>query len=295
MVNLRVSKTRLKRSLRVTFLGMAVNIVLAAVKLATGILGNSYALIADAVESMADIFSSIIVWRGIVVAAAPADEDHPYGHGKAEPIAAAVVATMLLLAALGIAIQAIREIFTPHGGPAPFTLAILLITIMVKEGLFRFVMREGRQIESAVVRTDAWHHRSDAITSLTAAIGISIALVGGRAFESADSIAAVVGAVIIAWNGWRLLRPALDELMDAAPSKSFTTQIQEIAVQVAGVNAVEKCIVRKMGFHYFVDMHLEVDPQMTVQQAHQIAHQVKDEIREKLPTIYDVLVHIEPS
>ena len=295
MVNLRVSKNRLKRSLRVTFLGMAVNIVLAAAKLSAGILGNSYALIADAVESMADIFSSIVVWRAVVVAAAPADEDHPYGHGKAEPIAAAIVATILLIAALGIAIQAIREIFTPHAGPAPFTLAILLITILVKEGLFRFVMREGMQIESTVVRTDAWHHRSDAITSLTAGIGISIALVGGRAFGSADSIAAVVGAVIIAWNGWRLLRPALDELMDTAPSKSFTTQIKEIAGQVAGVNAVEKCVVRKMGFHYFVDMHVEVDPQMTVQQAHQIAHQVKDEIREKLPSVYDVLVHIEPS
>ncbi|MEO6033935.1 MAG: cation diffusion facilitator family transporter [Verrucomicrobiota bacterium] len=281
--------------MRVTFLGLAANVVLAAVKLTAGILGNSYALIADAVESLADVFSSIIVWRGVVVAATPADEDHPYGHGKAEPIAAAVVASVLMVAALGIAVQAIREIFTPHQGPAAFTLAILLVTILVKEGLFRLVMREGTEIESSVVRTDAWHHRSDAITSLTAAIGISIALVGGPAFDAADSIAAVVGAVIIAWNGWRLLRPALDELMDAAPSKSFSAQIQEIAGGVEGVNAVEKCIVRKMGFHFFVDMHVEVDPQMTVQRAHQIAHEVKDEIRQKLPTVHDVLVHIEPS
>ncbi len=290
-----VSKSRLKRSLRVTFLGMAANAGLAAVKLVAGILGNSYALIADAVESMADVFSSVIVWRGVVVAAAPADEDHPYGHGKAEPLAAAIVATMLLIAALGIAIQAAREVFNPHDGPAPFTLAILLITIMIKEGLFRFVMRAGVEIESSVVRTDAWHHRSDAITSLAAAIGISIALLGGRAFESADSIAAIVGAVIIAANGWRLLRPALNELMDAAPSKNFTTQIQEIAGKVPGVCAVEKCIVRKMGFHYFVDMHVEVDPQMTVQRAHDIAHQVKDEIRQQLPSVHDVLVHVEPN
>ena len=295
MIHFRVPKSRLKRSLRVTFIGLAANVALAAIKLTAGILGNSYALIADAVESLADVFSSVIVWRGVVVAATPADEDHPYGHGKAEPLAAAVVASVLLIAALGIAIQAIREIFTPHAGPAPFTLAILLVTILVKEGLFRFAIREGVQIESSVVRTDAWHHRSDAITSLTAAIGISIALVGGRAFASADSIAAVVGAAIIAWNGWRLLRPALDELMDTAPSKSFSTQIQEIAGDVVGVNAVEKCIVRKMGFHYFVDMHVEVDPQMTVQRAHQIAHQVKDEIRQKLPAVHDVLVHIEPS
>ena len=295
MVHWRVPKTRLKRSLRVTFIGLAVNVVLAVGKLTAGILGNSYALIADAVESLADVFSSVIVWRGVVVAAAPADEDHPYGHGKAEPIAAAIVASVLLFAALGITVQAIRAIFTPHEGPAPFTLAVLLTTILVKEGLFRFVMREGTEIESSVVRTDAWHHRSDAITSLAAAVGISIALLGGRAFASADSIAAVVGAAIIAWNGWHLLRPALDELMDTAPSKSFSAQIQGIAGNVAGVDAVEKCIVRKMGFHYFVDMHVEVDPRMTVQRGHEIAHQVKDEIRAKLPSVHDVLVHIEPG
>lgn len=274
---------------------MAVNVFLASAKLAAGILGHSYALIADSVESLADIFSSVIVWRGVVLAAEPADENHPYGHGKAEPIAAAIVATMLLIAALGIGTQAIRQIFTPHEGPAPFTLLVLLLTIVIKEGLFRFVLREGAQIESSVVRTDAWHHRSDAITSLTAAVGITIALLGGKGFESADSIAAIVGAVIIAWNGWRLLRPALDELMDAAPSQSFNAEIKEIAGKIDRVNTVEKCIVRKMGFHYFVDMHVQVDPRMTVRDAHEIAHRVKDAIREQLPTVYDVLVHIEPS
>ena len=271
------------------------NVFLAGAKLAAGILGHSYALIADSVESLADVFSSVIVWRGVVLAAEPADENHPYGHGKAEPIAAAIVATMLLLAALGIGTQAVRQIFSPHQGPSSFTLLVLLLTIVVKEGLFRFVLREGVQIESSVVRTDAWHHRSDAITSLVAAVGITIALIGGKGFESADSIAASVGAVIIAWNGWRLLRPALDELMDAAPSQSFNAEIKAIAGKIEGVIAVEKCIVRKMGFHYFVDMHVQVDPQMTVQKAHEIAHRVKDAIREQLPTVYDVLVHIEPS
>jgi len=292
---LRVSNNRLQRSLRVTFIGMAVNVLLSGAKLTAGILGHSYALIADSVESLADVFSSVIVWRGVVLAAEPADENHPYGHGKAEPIAAAVVATMLLLAALGIGTQAVRQIFSPHDGPAPFTLLVLLLVILIKEGLFRLVLREGVQIESSVVRTDAWHHRSDAITSLTAAIGITIALIGGKGFESADSIAAFIGAAIIAWNGWRLLRPALDELMDTAPSQSFNSEIKEIAGRIEGVNAVEKCRVRKMGFHYFVDMHVQVDPQMTVLEAHEIAHRVKDKIREQLPAVYDVLVHIEPS
>ncbi len=274
---------------------MAVNIVLAAAKLTAGILGNSYALIADAVESLADVFSSIVVWRGVVVAAEPADENHPYGHGKAEPIAAAIVSTILLAAAVGISVQAVREMFLPHAGPAGFTLVILIATIVVKEFLFRFAAREGMEIQSAVVRTDAWHHRSDAVTSLAAAIGISIALIGGRGFESADSIAAVVAALIVAWNGWKLLRPALDELMDTAPSKSFNAEIQKIAEAIPNVSAVEKCFVRKMGFNYFVDMHVEVDPQMTVQQAHEIAHRVKDEIRGQLPAVHDVLVHIEPA
>jgi cation diffusion facilitator family transporter len=290
-----VPKDRLKRSLRVTFLGLAANALLAGVKLTAGILGNSYALMADAVESLADIFSSIIVWRGVVLAAEPADKDHPYGHGKAEPIAAAIVSTILLAAAIGIAIQSGRQLFQPHPGPAPFTLAIVAITLILKEFLFRFASREAKKLNSAAVQADAWHHRSDAITSLAAATGITIAVIGGRGFESADSIAAIVAALIIAWNGWHLLRGALNELMDAAPSEDLTEHIRKIAAAIPGVNAIEKCFVRKMGFTYFVDMHVEVDPQMTVQKAHEIAHNVKDEIRDQIPSVHDVLVHIEPS
>ncbi len=295
MFNFVVSKTRLERSLRVTFIGLIVNAALAAGKLATGILGNSYALIADAVESLSDVFSSIIVWRGVVVASTPADADHPYGHGKAEPIAAAIVAGMLLFAAVGIGIQAARDIMTPRDSPSPFTLVVLVAVIVIKEGLYRRVLKEGKALESSAVSTDAWHHRSDAITSLAAAIGISIAVFGGPGFERADSAAAIIAAVIIAINGYRLLRPALDELMDAAPNREINAQIEKIACDVQGVDAVEKCFVRKMGYHFFVDMHIEVDPEMTVQRAHDIAHAVKDNIRERLPVVHDVLVHVEPS
>lgn len=286
---------RLHRSLRVTFLGLAINTVLALGKLAAGTFGHSHALIADGVESLADIFSSIIVWRGLVVSAAPADADHPYGHGKAEPIAAAVVSTMLLLAAVWIAVKAVEEIIRPHSGPAPFTLGVLLLVVMVKEGLFRYVLREANTVESLAVRSDAWHHRSDAITSIAAALGISVALVGGHGYESADDVAAIVAAGIIAWNGWRLMRPALDELMDATPDLKLNAEIRRIARLVPGVDDVEKCLVRKMGYHYFVDLHVEVDPQMTVQRGHEVAHQVKDLVRQRRPAVYDVLVHIEPS
>ncbi|MGA2280128.1 MAG: cation diffusion facilitator family transporter [Verrucomicrobiota bacterium] len=285
---------RLQRGLRATFVGMTVNVVLSGTKLAAGIVGHSHALVADAVESFADIFSSLIVWRGLVVAAVPADEDHPYGHGKAEPIASAIVAAMLLGAALWIALKAFGEIMKPHLSPSPFTLIVLLVVVAVKEGLFRFVSREGKAMDSSVIKTDAWHHRSDAITSVAAGIGISVALIGGKGFEAADDVAAIAAAGVIAWNGWHLLRPALNELMDTAPGPEVIDQIRQIAKDTPGVGRVEKCIVRKVGYQYFVDMHVEVDPQMTVLCSHKIAHDVKDKIRDTIPAVTDVLVHIEP-
>jgi len=290
-----VPRNRLQRSLRATFLGMIANTLLASAKLAAGIVGHSNALVADAVESLADLFSSVIVWRGLVVAAEPADADHPYGHGKAEPIASAVVSTMLLLAAASITVQAAREILQPHHVPSAYTLLVLIVVVAIKESLFRFVMREGISVESSTVRTDAWHHRTDAITSLAAGLGISISLIGGEGYAAADDVAAVVAAGIIAWNGWRLLRPAMNELMDASPDPTVAERVRRIAAATPGVTRVEKCLVRKMGYLFYVDMHVEVDPQMTVQRAHEIAHDVKDEVRRELPAVHDVLVHIEPA
>ncbi len=286
---------RLKRGLRATFIGLAANTVLTLAKLAAGIFGHSHALVADAVESLADIFSSVVVWRGLVVASEPADEDHPYGHGKAEPIAAAIVSTMLLLAAISIISQSVGGFGHPRSAPAPFTLLVLLAVIALKEWLFRFVLRESFHVDSSAVHTDAWHHRSDALTSLAAAIGITVALIGGKGYEAADDVAAIIAAVIIAWNGWRLMRPAINELMDRAPSRELIEKMRRIAQTVQGVEAVEKCLVRKMGYLYYVDMHVEVDPQMTVQRSHEIAHDVKDKIRNEIHPVRDVLVHIEPS
>ncbi|HEX5397617.1 MAG TPA: cation diffusion facilitator family transporter [Verrucomicrobiae bacterium] len=285
---------RLQRSLRATFIGMVTNFCLSAVKLVAGIFGHSHALIADAVESFADVFSSLIVWRGVVVAAEPADEDHPYGHGKAEPIAAAIVSVMLLFAAYWIAEKSFSEISTPHHAPAAFTLIVLIVVVIVKEMLFRFVRREGRAVDNLAVRADARHHRSDAITSFAAGIGISIALIGGKGYESADDWAAMAAACVIAWNGLRLLRPALNELMDTAPDRKVRDQMRALAESVSGVARVEKCFARKMGYQFYVDMHVEVDPQMTVLRSHEIAHEVKDKIRDAMPAVNDVLVHIEP-
>ncbi len=290
-----MSDLRLQRSRRATLLGMVVNTLLAVGKMAAGFIGQSHALVADGVESLADLFSSVIVWRGMVIAATPADEDHPYGHGKAEPLASAVVATLLLLAALWIAINSVREILRPHGTPAPWTLAVLIVVVLAKETLFRFVFREGTAIESGAVQSDAWHHRCDAITSLFAAVGIAVALLGGPGYEAADDLAALLASLVIGWSGWRLLRGAFDELMDAAPDVALVEAVRRHASAVPEVKGVEKCNLRKMGWHLYVDIHIEVNGQLTVERAHVIAHEVKDHLRAQLPKIRDVLVHIEPA
>jgi cation diffusion facilitator family transporter len=292
--NPRVAKNRLERGLRATFLGIAANVILGAAKFAAGILGHSHALIADATESFADIFNSLVVWRGIVVAAEPPDKEHPYGHSKAEPLAAAFGAVTLLAAAIWIAVKALIEITEPHSSPKWFTLVVLVIVICVKESLFRFVVGEGEATDNSAVKTDAWHHRSDAITSAGAFIGISIALIGGEKFSWADDAAAIFCAIIIGINGWLLLRPALSELMDKAADREVIERIRRTAAGTEGVERVEKCFARKAGHLFFVEMHVEVDPQMTVLRSHEIAHAVKDKIRETMPEVSDVLVHIEP-
>ncbi len=289
-----MKQSRLQQGLRATFLGLLANVVLAAGKLVAGVAGHSQALVADGVESVADVLSSLIVWRGLVVAAAPADEDHPYGHGKAEPLAAAIVSTVVIAAAVWIATQAVRDILRPAQTPAAYTLWVLLFVFVVKESLFRYAIRKSRTVQSVAVHSDAWHHRADAITSLCAAIGITVALVGGPRYKSADDWAALAAAGIIAFNGLRVLRPAMSDLMDTA-NFSLSDRIKVIAESVTGVAGVEKCLVRKMGFQFFADMHIEVDPQMTVQRAHQIAHDVKDRIRDQEPDVADVLIHIEPA
>ena len=274
--------------------GLATNAVLAGIKLVAGILGSSYALIADAIESFADIASSVIVWRAVVIADRPADADHPYGHGKAETLAAAAVAVLLLGAAVLIFAQSLKEVLTPHHAPAAYTLYVLLGVVLVKETLFRFVDRVSTEIESRALRADAWHHRSDAITSAAAALGISVALIGGDAYKSADDVAAMFAAGIIAFNGWRLLKPAVGELMDAAPPDDIVERATAVALSVPGVCAVEKCLARKMGYNYLLDMHVEVDRNLTVATAHEIAHEVKDAIQAQLPRVSDVTIHMEP-
>ncbi len=283
------------RAMRTTALGVAVNASLAVTKGIAGVVGNSYALIADAVESTLDIVSSAVVLGGLHIASAPPDKDHPYGHGKAEPLAAIVVSLTLLGVAAALAVESIAEILKPHHAPAPFTLFVLVGVILVKETLARFVLDVGNQVGSTAVRTDAWHHRSDALTSAAAFIGISIALVGGEGYEAADDYAALFACAIIAFNGVRLLRPAVAEVMDAAPDPEIERHVREVASLVGGVESLDQCSVRKMGLDYFVDLHVEVDRDMSVFDGHEIAHKVKDAVKDANPQVRDVLIHIEPA
>jgi cation diffusion facilitator family transporter len=246
-------------------------------------------------ESTTDILSSLIVWRGLVVSARAADARYHFGYGKAEAIAAAVVAMMLLGAAAGIAIQAGRAIAAPAHAPAPFTLVVLLVVIVTKEVLFRRVSAVGDEIGSTAVQVDAWHHRSDAITSLAAFVGIAVAVVGGPRWAAADAYAALIGALIIVINGLRFLRTAVGDLMDRAPSEDVLAQIRRTALAVDGVRGIEKVLARRFGIGYRIVMHVEADPAMSLHDAHILGGRVRRVLRTELPFVVDVVVHMEPS
>lgn len=283
------------RGERATVLGIVASALLAAVKVFAGILGNSYALIADGVESMLDIISSFVVLGSLRIAAQPADPQHPYGYGKAEPLAALAVASALLAAAAGIAFQSVREILEPGLPPAPFTLVVLVGVVITKEIMFRVLSRTGSAIGSRAMETDAWHHRSDSLTSVAAFMGISIALVKGEGWESADAWAALFAAGVISFNGVRLFRSAWGEILDVSPPPELVEKIRSISASVEDVVGIDKCRVRKSGLGLFVDIHVVVDGGLTVMRGHEIAHQVKDALLNSDETVIDATVHIEPD
>jgi cation diffusion facilitator family transporter len=282
------------RAVRATQLAMLVNAALASVKLVAGLLGHSYALVADAVESAADLLASSIVWGGLRIASRDPDERYPFGYGKAEPLAAAIVALLLFGAAVAIAVEAIAEIRTPHHAPAWWTLLVLVLVVVVKGVLSRRVQAVGRDIGSTAVQADAVHHLSDALTSGAAFIGISVALIGGPGWESADDWAALIAAAVILFTATRILRPALDDLMDRSAEPAIVDAIQRAALGVPGVRHTEKLAVRRSGLTCRVTLHVQSDPAMTLHDAHVVSGMVKSAIRLAVPRVQSVLVHMEP-
>ncbi|GAB3011102.1 cation diffusion facilitator family transporter [Niabella terrae] len=282
-------------AIKTTYFSIAGNTALAAIKALAGFFGNSYALIADAIESTADILSSILVLFGLKYAKRPADENHPYGHGRIEPLITFIVVGFLIISATIIAYESIHNIRTPHELPKYWTLFILAPIIIWKEISFRIVIRKSKETNSSSLKADAWHHRSDAITSVAAFIGISIALILGKGYETADDWAALFASVFILYNSYLIFRPALGEIMDEHTYDDLVVEIRKVAQTVAGVANTEKCFVRKVGLKYNIDLHVRVNSNLTVKQGHDIAHNLKDTFRSELPQIGYCLIHIEPN
>jgi len=283
------------KSISTIYLSIVGNTGLAIIKWLAGYFGNSYALIADAIESTSDIFSSILVLFGLKYASMPADKNHPYGHGRVEPVITFIVGCTLVVSGTIIAYESIEKIRTPHELPKPYTLIVIGVVMLIKEIIYRIVLKNAKQTKSTSLRADSLHQRSDIITSLCVFIGISIALIGGKGYESADDWAALVAAGIIFYNSYLIFRPALGEIMDEQLYDDVVDEIRQISGRVEGVIDTEKCLVRKSGMKYLVDLHITVDANITVKLGHEISHRLKDKLLKEMPKLADVLIHIEPN
>jgi len=284
-----------KTAVKTVYFSIFSNALLAAIKWAAGYFGNSYALIADAIESTTDIFSSTLVLLGLKYSNKPADKNHPYGHGRIEPLVTFMVVGFLMVSAGIIARQSIINMQTPHELPHAYTLIILAGIIIWKETSYRLVLKKAKETKSSSLKADAWHHRSDAITSVAAFIGISVALIMGKGFESADDWAALFASVFILYNCYKIFRPALGEIMDEHTHDDIVSKIREISKGTEGVIDTEKCFVRKAGMKFHIDLHIIVDSQISVKEGHEISHKLKSNLEKELPEISNVLIHIEPN
>ncbi len=282
-------------AIKATYFSIIGNIVLALIKGLAGFFGNSYALIADAIESTTDIFASLLVLLGFKYAKRPADKNHPYGHGKIEPLITFAVVAFLVVSATIIAYESILNIQTPHKTPKSWTLIVLSVIIIWKEISYQIVIKKSKQTNSSSLKADAWHHRSDAITSVMAFIGISIAILFGEGYETADDWAALFAATFILYNSYMILRPALGEVMDEQLYDDLIIEIREKSKAVTGVLDTEKCFIRKSGMKFHADLHLIVDGNISVKNGHNIAHNLKDHLRKEIPNLDEVLIHIEPN
>ena len=280
-----------KKTIKFSIIG---NIIVSIIKGAAGIFGNSYALIADAIESVADVFSSIIVLLGINYTSKPADEDHPYGHGRAEPLITFIVVMFLIIAAVVIGYDSIKSFYEPATCPESWTLWLLGVLIIWKEYSYRKVMKKGNETNSSSIKADAWHHRSDAITSVAAFIGISIAIIGGKDYWRADAIAALFASVFILYNSYIIFRPALGDIMDEHVHNDLVSEIRTIAESINEIDGTEKCYVRKVGSKYWIDLHILVNSNMTVKEGHDITRILKKKLTSEINMVEYVLIHVEP-
>jgi cation diffusion facilitator family transporter len=288
-------RTNEQTAIKATYFSIIGNTTLAIIKGLAGFFGNSYALVADAIESTTDIFASLLVLFGIKYSNRPADDNHPYGHGRAEPLITFLVVGFLITSATIIGYESIINIQTPHELPKPWTLFVLGAIIVWKEYSFRLVMKRSKETNSSSLKADAWHHRSDALTSIAAFIGISIALFLGKGYESADDWAALFASVFILYNSYLIFRPALGEIMDEHLYDDLVEEIRQVSHHVEGVIDTEKCFIRKAGMKYHVDLHARVSGEISVKEGHDISHRLKDTLKDEIPELGQILIHIEPT
>lgn len=279
---------------RAALIGLVINVALACAKLIGGTWGHSYALISDAVNSLGDVLTSVVVVVALRVAQRPADEEHPYGHTRAEAIAGSNVAVAIVVSALLVAYEAFRSLAGEPTLPELWTLWIAGGNVVIKETLYQYKVRIGKRIGSAALIANAWDHRSDALSALAVLVGLAIAHFGGPSFFVADRVAALFVAGAIIWSGVTLLRHTASELMDRQADDPLVLQLRSAALGIAGVAGVDKLFVRKSGLEYLVDIHIEVEPEMTVAAGHEIGHRVKDQLMGRFPNVRDILVHLEP-
>ncbi len=289
-----MNKDNIKIAEQTSFISLLVNLMFALCKGIAGVFGNSFALVADAIESMTDVFSSLLVFLGIKYATRPADNNHPYGHGKVEPLVTFVIVGFLLFSSGIILYNAIDNIGTAHEKPKMYTIFVLLAVVISKECIYRFMHQKGQDTHSTSLNSEAWHHRSDAISSGMALIGIVIAIFGGEGYESADDYAAIITAGIIIFNTYLIFRPALGEIMDEHLHCDLEDDIRTLSKAHFPETETEKLFIRKYGMFYHIDMHLMVNPKMNVYDAHVLSHQVKDLLMKANPHICNILIHIEP-
>jgi cation diffusion facilitator family transporter len=279
---------------RASWIGLATNLSLGIVKLIGGLIGSSFALIADAVNSLGDSVTAVIVLYSLKVAESPADKEHPYGHTRAEGIAALTVSVLIIVSALWVGWEALIQFQGKKSVPPIWTLWIAGTNVLIKEGLYRYKMAVGKRTGSMSIVANAWDHRSDALCALAVVIGLAAIRLGGSSWAWADKLAALVVVVVIVWAGARLFRQSASELMDVQADEGLVTEIRKMAADTPGVREVDKLWVRKSGLEFFIDIHIQVDPGMTVDSGHRIGHQVKAKLLKGFPAIRDVLVHLEP-
>ncbi|WP_366187176.1 cation diffusion facilitator family transporter [Flavobacterium ovatum] len=284
-----------EKAIQTTYFSIIGNTALAIIKGFAGVFGNSYALIADAIESTTDIFASLLVLFGIKYSSRPADKNHPYGHGRAEPLITFLVVVFLITSATVIAYKSINNISTPHDLPESWTLVVLGVIIVWKEYSYRLVLGRSMEVNSSSLKADAWHHRADAITSVTAFVGISTALILGKGYEAADDWAALFASGFILYNSYLIFRPALGEIMDEHLYDDVVENIRLVATTVDGILGTEKCFIRKAGMVYHVDLHARVNSAITVKEGHDLAHKLKDTLKLEIPKLGHILIHIEPD